>query len=142
MSSQASNSKPQSIQRAVTCLWVSANLVALFTVLSWTGALCIPSGVGPTLSNLLVFLYFAWIAIKVSAGRNWARWLFAVMYVLGTIMFFVSLLLAPQVFRSMPTVLQGASVVQFALQAVALVLLFIGTSSQWFRSQPVAKQTA
>ena len=139
MSSQVSNNKPQSIQRAVACLWVSASLVALLTVASWSGVLEIPSGVGPTLTNLLTFLLIALTAIKVSAGRNWARWLFAVVYVLGSLMFLVSLLLAPQVFRSLPTVLQGSTVVQFVLQTAALVLLFIGTSSQWFRTQRVEK---
>lgn len=137
MSSQVN--KPQSIQRAVTCLWISAGLVALLTVVSWTGALGIPSGVGPTLTNLLTFLLLALVAIKVSAGRNWARWLFAIVYVLGSLMFVVSLLLAPQVFRSFPAVLQGSTVVQFALQTLALVLLFIGTSGQWFKSQRVVK---
>lgn len=137
MSSQVS--KPQSIRRAVTCLWISAGLVALLTVVSWTGALGIPAGVGHTLTNLLTFLLLALVAIKINAGRNWARWLFAVVYVLGSLMFLVSLLLAPQVFRSFPAVLQGSTFLQFALQTVALVLLFIDTSGQWFKSLRVAK---
>jgi len=54
-------------------------------------------------------------------------------------MFLVSLLLAPQVFPSFPAVLQGSAFLQFALQTVALVLLFIDTSGQWFKSLRVEK---
>lgn len=133
-----STSKPKPIQQAVICLWVSAGLVALLTVVSWTGALGIPSGVEPMVTNLISFLLLALVAMKVSAGRNWARWLFAVIYTLGSLMLLVSLLLAPQVFSSFPMVLLGSTIAQFALQTVALVLLFIGTSSQWFKSRGAA----
>lgn len=139
MLSQATNTKPLSIQRAVICLWLSAGLVVLLTVASWVGLQQIPGGVVPTLTNLVTVALLALVALKVGAGRNWARWLFAVGYVLGSFMFVVSLFLAPQLFRSLPVVLQGSGIVQFALQSVALVLLFIGTSRQWFRTQLVEK---
>ncbi len=140
MLSQAPNSnKPQTIQWAITCLWVSAALVALLMLVSWTAALGIPGGVEPMLTNLIGLLLFVFVAMKLNAGRNWARWLYAGVYVFGSLMFLVSLLLAPQVFLSFPMVLQGSAVVQFALQTATLVLLFISTSSQWFRSEGFAK---
>lgn len=70
--SQAKNTKPLSIQRAVICLWMSAGLVALLTVASWVELQEIPSGVVPTLTNLVTLALLALVALKVGAGRNWA----------------------------------------------------------------------
>ena len=139
MSSPTSGNKPKSVQWAVVCLWVSVGLVSVLTVDSWVGLVGIPRGIASTVTNLLTLALLALVAIKLGAGRGWARWLFAVVYVLGSLMFVVSLLLAPQVFRSLPTVLQGSGIVQFALQTAALVLMFTEASRQWFKAKRIGK---
>jgi peptidoglycan/LPS O-acetylase OafA/YrhL len=135
MPSETTSTRPKSMQRATICLWLSASLVALLTVASWLGVQGIPSGAQSTTTNVITFALLALIANKVSARRNWARWVFAVIYVLGSAMFLFAALLAPQVFLSMPVVLQSSAIVQFALQTVALILLFVNSSRQWFRPQ-------
>jgi hypothetical protein len=76
----------------------------------------------------------ALIAAKVGAGRNWARWLFVVIYILGSVMFTVVLIVMPQEFLSLPGLLQVSALVQFILQTYALVLMFTRASRQWFKA--------
>jgi len=74
----------------------------------------------------------AWVAEKIRGGRSWARWLFLVVYVLGSLSVAAVAVLAPQLFLSQPMLLRGSGVVQFALQTIALVLMFSPTSRHWF----------
>jgi hypothetical protein len=78
------------------------------------------------------------IAVSISARRGWGRWLFAVIYVLGTLGFVMLVAITPETFRAFPMVLQANMVVQFALQTAALVLMFSSTSRQWFRARHAA----
>jgi MFS-type transporter involved in bile tolerance (Atg22 family) len=80
----------------------------------------------------------ALIAGSVSARRGWGRWLFAVIYVIGTLGVVMLVLITPETFRTFPLVLQANMVVQFVLQTAALVLMFSSTSRQWFRTRHAA----
>lgn len=79
----------------------------------------------------------ALIAVKIGAGRGWARWLFAATYIAGSLGSAVLALVAPELFRALPAILQGSTLLQFLLQTTALVLIFTGASRRWFKSEPV-----
>jgi len=81
--------------------------------------------------------FLALVAAKISAGRGWARWTFAVIYVIGTLWSTVLAFVAPAMFRALPTILQANILAQFVLQTAALVLIFTGTSRHWFKSKHV-----
>ena len=137
---QASSHRPQSIQRAVTCLWLSAGLVVLATGATWVRLLNIPDSVGRsvlvvfgTVTGLLTIALLALVAVKLGAGRAWPRWLFAVVYILGLFLFAVPLIRTPQFFLSLSIVEQASGAVQLGLQTAALVLMFASTSSQWLK---------
>jgi len=125
--------KPKSVQRAVVCLWISIGLVLFLTVAAFFAPLGIPHDVVTTVTNVASAALLAWVAVKLDAGRGWAQWLFAAIYVLGLSTFVVSMLLSPETFRSLPILLQASGIVQLALQTAALVFMFAPTSQRWLR---------
>jgi len=133
----ATSEKPTSVQRTAICLWISAGLALTLTVVQAIG-LIETTHVGlAVVTGLITAGLLALVAVKIGAGRGWARWLFAVLYVFGSFAFIVSVLIAPEMFRALPSILQGSSIVQFVLQTVALVLVFTSTSRQWFKAKRV-----
>ena len=134
--------KPRSVRRAVLCLWLSVGLVLLLTLAAFFAPLGIPHDVVTTLTNLASAALLAWVAVKLDAGRGWAQWLFAAIYVLGLSTFVVSVLLSPETFRSLPILLQASGIVQLALQTAALVFMFAATSQRWLRPSSDKADTA
>ena len=127
-------SKPKSVRRAVLCLWISVGLVLFLTVGAFFAPLGIPHDVVTTATNLASAALLAWVAVKLDAGRGWAQWLFAAVYVLGLSTFVVSMLLSPETFRSLSILLRASGIVQLALQTAALIFMFTPTSQQWLRT--------
>jgi hypothetical protein len=68
---------------------------------------------------------------KISAGKNWARLTFLILFLLGLPYFipFAYQEFAANVFAGI------LSVAQLLLQIVAMVFLFLGPSNAWFKSQ-------
>ena len=80
---------------------------------------------------LLVLVLIVWLIAR--QRKNWARWIFAVLFVLGVPFAFVQL---PNVLSANPTA--GAlSLVQLVLQVAALVLIFLPDARPWF-TRPAA----
>lgn len=129
---------PASVRRAAQFLWVSVVLSAALGGLYFVGAVPSANFLVDAVTAVVTAAVIALIAAKVSAGRNWARWLFVVIYILGSVMFGVLVVLMPQAFLSLPGLLQVSALVQFALQTSALVLMFTRPSRQWFSATHVA----
>ena len=121
--------KPRQVSIAVACLW-------------WSLALAVPSLYfeGQRLEStgeliffaaimLLVFGFVAYLNVKISQGRNWARWLFLVLVVVGV----ASFLIPDDSNRAVSLVESGLTVVSFVLDGVALYLLFSWPGALWFR---------
>jgi hypothetical protein len=64
-------------------------------------------------------------------GRNWARIVFLVLFVIGALPYFA--VLAEMFAR--PKLTASLSVIQLLLQAAAMVLVFTRPGSAWFRRQ-------
>ncbi len=136
------SSKPKSMQHAVTCLWLSTGLAAAMTVLYVVGVIATDSVVLTAVTGVITVAILALVAAKVSSARGWARWLFLVLYVLGSFISVLGVLLAPQVFFALPALSQGSTVLQFLLQTVALVLMFTKASRDWFKTRAVPEASA
>ncbi len=71
---------------------------------------------------------------KSRRGAHWARWLFVVIYALGSAGFSVLFIVMPQEFLSLPIVMQACGLIQVVLQTCALILMFSRASRQWFNA--------
>ena len=129
---------PASLRRAARFLWASFVLSVALAGLYLVDA--VPSGNSTvdSVTTIVTAALIALIAVKVGAGRNWARWLFLVIYILGSVMFGVVLIVMPQAFLSMPGLLQVSALAQFTVQTCALVLMFTRPSRRWFQAPRAA----
>ena len=120
--------RPLRVSTAVTLLWASLAL-GIVTSLLDVRFLTSVAAPGFTVGILVVvFLVTAWLVVKISAGRNWARLTFLVLFLVGAVPYALSL--AAMFERR---ALAGAvSVVQFALQICALYLIFTRPGADWF----------
>jgi len=125
--------RPGLVIIAERLLWLSAVITALFTLTAYIGVFSLKIPGDAVISNLLTVAFLLLCAVKIGAGRNWARWLLLVVFSLGSLMLPVALVFAPQVVRSMPLHLVVVGFVQFAIQLAALILVFTPASKEWFR---------
>ena len=123
---------PPSVRRAAQFLWASFVLAAALGVLHLAGAVPSANSTVDAITAMVSAALIALIAAKVGAGRNWARWLYVAIYLLGSAMSVVLLIFMPQAFLSLPGPLQASALVQLLLQTCALVLMFTPASRRWF----------
>jgi len=74
------------------------------------------------------------VAAKVAARRGWARWLFLVFWIFGSMSGIAVIVLAPRAFLAWPHTVQVIAILQFAIQTAALLMLFTRASREWFRA--------
>ena len=79
-------------------------------------------------STIAILAFLIW---KVSAGRNWARITLLVFFLIGVLPF--AFILRREFVRSVG--LASISIVQMAVQASSLVVVFTSSANVWFRSQ-------
>jgi hypothetical protein len=130
--------KPLSVRRAAMCLWTSAALIGVLTTLQLVGAVS-TADLGATAGiGLTTFALLGFVAEKIRAGRGWARWLFLVIYVVGSLGFMALVLFAPQIVLAQPVMWQASNTMQFALQTAALAFMFTRASREWFKTPHAA----
>ena len=138
----ASTAKPPSVQRAVISLWTSVGLTVVITGLQVLGIVPVPvPAPGAAVAAMTGFItagLLALVALNLARRRGWVRWLFLVLYMLGSFAFIVSFLFAPGVFVSMPTLAKGSAILQFGLQTLALFFMFGRMSREWLKAAHVA----
>jgi hypothetical protein len=125
--------RPKDVAIAVAILWTSAALSIVLPVVSW---FTIPNRpYRPVLDVVQVVMtsgFLGLLAYKISIGRNWARWLFAVMWVFGALALLVLIGRAPSLLTTVPPLISIGGGLQTLLQLVALTLMFRGESRRWF----------
>lgn len=82
----------------------------------------------------LIMLFFAY---KIWAGRNWARIVFTVFFVIG--IYPAILLLPAEVNRNVLVFL--VSILQVLSQIAAIIFIYLPTSNNWFKSVKAAKNS-
>lgn len=121
--------KPKNVSLAVMLIWASMVVGPIYTVFFPP-----PEAAQVPFASIAVVLLFtvvilAFLTWKISAGRNWARITFTVLFALGLL---PTLFLLPHAFqRAIPSGL--LSVVQILMQGYGVVLLFSKSGSAWFR---------
>jgi hypothetical protein len=125
--------KPASLRRAIACLWVSVGLTVVLADAHLVGILATPDVIQASITAAIAASLLVLVAVNLSGGRGWARWLYVGVYVFRSFTFVVFLLLAPHAFLSMPVPDQVSAAVQLLPQTVALVLMFTRSSRQWFK---------
>jgi hypothetical protein len=122
--------KPTAVTRAIWLMCVSLGILFVASLLI---AFQNPIASQPGFFSLLIM---AWLTHKTNQGRNWARITFLVLYLVGTVISIPAFFMAPH-----STIDVGVFIIQAALQAVALFMLFSRDARPWFRaasSQPTA----
>jgi hypothetical protein len=126
-------SRPSFVIAAERLLWLSATIAALFTIAASVGLLSLEIPGVVVVSNVIPVAILALCAVKIGIGRNWARWLMLVFFLLGLLMLSLAVTIAPQALLSMPTQLVVFGVTQCVMQLAAVVLVFMPASRIWFR---------
>lgn len=130
--------KPQPVRVAVTLLYITLligvinGLINIYFVSATnSAAMAFPYGGVVAILVLLVatailgFFYF-----KISQGRNWARILVLVLFILGLLYFVFSIVGMFQQGYLVPVI----SIVNTIIMLVAIILLFKQEASDWFKS--------
>lgn len=137
--------KPQSIRLAVLFLWISMGLAVAMQALRLPGYLqmmrsgaMMPADLaaqigGTAISCALVVL----VAVKIGAGRGWARWIYLALYMLGMAMTVLTLAMMPRMFQylSAAPIAAASIALQTVLQTTALAAMFVRPSRQWFAAR-------
>jgi hypothetical protein len=127
--------KPQQVRLAVALLWVSLALGPLNLLLDDRSPARTIVASQPALLGLMagvlagVLALMAVLVVFIYRGRNWARVVYLVMYLLGALPWLLSL---PVLFGHSP-VAGAVYVVQGTIQAIALYFIFSQPGSAWFR---------
>jgi len=118
----------------VMLLRISATLTAIATIVIWSGLIEGTTNVPTSILTIAMLLFFA---NKLSAGRNWARWVVIVVFALGVVFVILAVVFVPNAFRSLSVSSLVVMITQTVLQTVSLLLLFSRESVVWFRMQRV-----
>ena len=118
--------KPAPVGYAVALMWISLLLDIVDTVADPQFA---EAELVPQVIIALLLVVQAVFIVLVSAGHNWARILFLVMFALGTLMTLADF--GQEYARS--RLVAGIDVSSIVVEALALVLIFTRPGSRWFR---------
>ncbi|MGU7784325.1 hypothetical protein [Burkholderia sp. PU8-34] len=130
------NEKPKSVRTAVNLLWASVAVGLVKVLLDFSYIRTVAPTALTNIVLIFVFAFISFLIFKISAGKNWARITFLVLFVIGVL---PTLPVMFDEFSRLPVV--GAlSVAQIGLQIYALSILFTKPSSAWFRKVGPAMQ--
>lgn len=119
---------PEAVSSAVTLIYVTLAIGVVRLILEWPE---VSQGVSTdvlVISTLAGYALVVWLASRVARGRNWARVVFLVLFILGAPFTIATLLesLGASPFSAL------LGVIQFVLQVLALVSLYSRKAAPWF----------
>lgn len=124
--------KPSQVTLALQLLWGSVGLGVFEFLFRWPNI----DNAAPLSFVLVVAIattaLVSWLIVMIGRGRNWARIVYLVVFLLGVPL--IAFGLTEELTRR--PVIGLINLAQMALQAVALVLLFRPPGSSWFRPNP------
>ncbi len=133
---------PTEIKRALNCLWC---MIAIMMIEFATKAVTnfskvsdqLSGGLAPMVFVLLIgsisFLIPSFLIVMLGKRKNWARYLFLLGFIGGTLMYFNSLYNGYS-FRFIESL---SALTQVILQVYALYILFGSVGSLWFKKSKV-----
>jgi FtsH-binding integral membrane protein len=140
--SLAKHHKPKNVLLAVRLLWATIALGLMSTALYWNDKISqLPADfpMNPELfASIVLFITFSflvWIMWQVSRGRNWARLLYLIVFLIGLPLYIPALLVEFD-----HSVGKGifSTIITF-MQLAALILLFTKEGNVWFKEQKALK---
>lgn len=112
---------------------VRVAVVAIITAAVMSFAIKVAATLVDLLPTTLALLLLGFIAWKIFAGREWARWIFAAIVAIRLLGVVAMFYFPDELSISLPQPVRVASAIQLALDFIALVLLFTGDAGKWFR---------
>lgn len=129
---------PSNVARFEALMYASQGVGALVSILRWNRSVAKASAGFVVFVEGGAFAYivlFVWLIAR--RQKNWARWLFLILGLLGLPLYFRTL---RQILRFNP--LAGSfCIVQFLLELVAMLLIFTGNARNWFKQPASAVPT-
>lgn len=80
---------------------------------------------------LITILIIGFLGFKISQGKNWARIILLVMFILGMIAYPFIIIAEFQ----MNSLIGIVSIVQMLIQLYVLIILYSGEAKEWFKAQ-------
>ena len=111
-------------------------LGAVKLLLNWRHLIALGSVLLLVLTFCFTIAILSFLIWKVSEGKNWARITVLVFFLIGALSF--AFTLRSEFARSVD--LASISIVQVAVQACSLILVFTSPANQWFRGSPQTPQ--
>lgn len=129
MEAQSVVQKSQTVGTAVNLLWASLAVGLVKMLMDFSNLSALAPAAFTNFVLIFTFALIGFLIFKISAGKNWARTTFLVMFVIGML---PTLPIVSSEFSRSPVV--GAlSVAQIGLQVYAMFLLFTKPGTSWFR---------
>ena len=137
--------RPKNIILAIRLLWGSLALGALGVALSWDFAFSqtqMPPDfpMDKNLFFLLIILFtyaiMSWVVLKISSGRNWARILWLIVFIIGIPISIPNLTTV----YNQSKVIFLISIINSGLQLIAVCFLFSKAGNVWFKAQKELKK--
>jgi hypothetical protein len=135
--------KSKNIILAIRLLWGSLVLGALGSALNWDFTLSQMPPDFPMNKDLFGFLVIlftftimAWMVFKISSGRNWARILFLVMFMIGVPLSIPSLTISYHYSKAVFLI----TIINSGLQLMVVYFLFSKAGNAWFKAQKELKK--
>ena len=129
MEAESAIQKPQPVVTAVNLLWASVAVGLVKMLMDFSNLSTLAPAAFTNFVLIFTFILIGFLIFKISAGKNWARITFLVMFIIG-ILPTLPLVLGE---FSRSSVVGAISVAQIILQVYALFLLFTLPGSSWFR---------
>ena len=129
METVPASQKPQVIVTAINLLWASLAVGLVKMLMDFSNLTAVAPAAFTNFVLIFTFALIGFLIFKISAGRNWARITFLVMFIIGVLPTLPIVL--GEFSRS--AVVGALSVAQIGLQVYALFLLFTQPGSSWFR---------
>jgi hypothetical protein len=120
---------PKTIKTAVSCLWASVALGFVTALVKLASVKTAEPAVSTNFVLLFIFGFIAFLILKISAGKNWARIVFLILFLIGSVTSLPGMLYQ---FLHLP-VIGLSSLAQVGLQGYGLYILFRSSGNNWFR---------
>ena len=137
MPTQALSERPPKVALAVKFFYVIVGIGIIRAALTIIRHADVRSPYSLIITKLIIYAGSLYLIYQLSKGRNWARWLMVVIFIISIPL---TILPAFASFSHNP-VYTSLGFVQLALYIIGLVFLFHRSSSSWFGTEKISKKS-
>jgi len=124
--------RPKEVSQAVRFLWIAFAVGIVGMFLQPVKVSAPAQWIGMLVGGVIAFGLWAWVIVKISQGRNWARIVFIVLALLGLVFSVFALPMTMPVYRARP--LNGVvALINLVLEIASLYLLLTAAARTWFK---------